>query len=98
MCAERLTSVCVCVSLVLQNCIDKTAEWMKSNLTVVLGVAFGIAILLVSARMPPSFTEEKGGGVNTLTAISSFPQIFGMVMAMMLYHQIGRKDGATATA
>ncbi|CAF87838.1 unnamed protein product [Tetraodon nigroviridis] len=49
------------------NCIDKTAEWMKSNLEVVLGVAFGIAILL----------------------------IFGMVMAMMLYCQIGRKDGAT---
>lgn len=49
------------------NCIDRSVEWMKGNLEVVLGVAFGIAILL----------------------------IFGMVMSMMLYCQIGRKDGAT---
>lgn len=66
MCVRRLSDPMLGVSFDLQNCIDKTAEWMKSNLEVVLGVAFGIAILLVSARAPPSFScrhlGERGRG------------------------------------
>lgn len=70
---------------------------MKSNLEVVLGIAFAIAILLVSARTAQLSSQGKGGGANTLTVTSSSLQIFGMVMSMLLYRQIGRKDGA-ATA
>ncbi|TNM91508.1 tetraspanin-9 [Takifugu flavidus] len=58
---------CSSSKLYSTNCYDKSVEWMRNNLEVVLGIAFAIAILL----------------------------IFGMVMAMMLYCQIGRKDGAT---
>ncbi|XP_051247743.1 tetraspanin-8 [Dicentrarchus labrax] len=50
-------------------CSTKIIELVEQNLTVVLGIAFAIAILL----------------------------IFGMVFAMILYCQIGRKDGATGT-
>lgn len=35
-------------SCVPQNCYDKSVEWMRNNLEVVLGIAFAIAILLVS--------------------------------------------------
>lgn len=48
MSAACLTCV---MSFVPQNCIDKSVEWMKKNLEVVLGIAFAIAILLVSAKM-----------------------------------------------
>lgn len=50
-------------------CSDKIIELIEQNLTVVIGIAFAIAILL----------------------------IFGMVFAMILYCQIGRKDTAGAT-
>ena len=40
------------MSFVLQNCIDKSVEWMKDHLEVVLGIAFAIAALLVSPTSP----------------------------------------------
>lgn len=58
--------------IVPQNCYDKSVEWMKNNLEVVLGIAFGIAILLVSTaqeaerHVPAEHrpTDTNGGGAN----------------------------------
>ncbi|KAF1372132.1 hypothetical protein PFLUV_G00261930 [Perca fluviatilis] len=70
-CNATLTaSVCKSTPIFTTPCGTKLISLIQSNLTVVLGIAFGIALLL----------------------------IFGMVFSMILYCQIGRKDGATSTA
>ncbi|KAF7229615.1 tetraspanin-8 isoform X1 [Nothobranchius furzeri] len=48
-------------------CYTRMINWMQSNLQVALGIAFGVAVLL----------------------------IFGMAFSMVLFCQLGRKDGPT---
>lgn len=58
-----MSAACLtCVVFVLQNCVDKSREWMKNNMAVVLGIAFGIAILMVrTPPVSPVVTEEGAG-------------------------------------
>ncbi|TDG96501.1 hypothetical protein EPR50_G00229330 [Perca flavescens] len=68
-CNTTLTD-CKTTPVFTTPCGTQIISLIKGSLTVVLGIAFGIAVLL----------------------------IFGMVFSMILYCQIGRKDGATSTA
>lgn len=71
-------------------------------MTVVLGIAFAIAILLVSKHTHTQEIVLLRCGVNIsadsldVQMFDASLQIFGMVFAMILYCQIGRKEGATS--
>ncbi|TKS90450.1 Tetraspanin-8 [Collichthys lucidus] len=80
-----------------ETCSARIITLMEKNMEVVIGIAFAIATLLVSAHTHTHTHVMLTIIKLFLTSLLSL-QIFGMVFAMILYCQIGRKDSVSTNA